>query len=390
MRGKDCVVRCFLICLLFGGLTASKCPPIKVHKDTIIRTKESTRKGAKMLYHTDIQSSRECYELCCETKTCNVGIVHYKKERDRETGEIITQKSCFIFACGTPNRCVFMNHTGYAVIEMRKINRNKHTGKKIHRATEKPIVEEDCPPGTPVAMCARDPCEGKTCHAHKTARCVANYCGGCHAFWYDKQANRVECHAKKTKHHKVIATTPMPTEAPTSPPEEDQEPSEEDQEPFEEDSSENVSEEEVEIRPEDTSGKPTEDPNVADGEDPHRVKEWRTWLSDEREVFTCFEQVTAHRLKQFGQGLFEDNAFMLKLTIFPFPDPQDDLDKSRKPTKIIEPVQASHVTVTLAIALGVCLFILIAVLVKLKCTGPKKKKKFAVDDGDYLINGMYL
>ena len=50
----------------------------------------------------------------------------------------------------------------------------------------------------------------------------------------------------------------------------------------------------------------------------------------------------------------------------------------------------SPISLSLLIALSICIIILVAVIVKLKCLGPKKKKKFAVDDGDYLINGMYL
>lgn len=42
-----------------------------------------------------------------------------------------------------------------------------------------------------------------------------------------------------------------------------------------------VNEEEVDVGPEDTSGKPTEGPfvpNEQTEDDPHRVKQWRTWL----------------------------------------------------------------------------------------------------------------
>ena len=116
---------------IFEGLRSSKCPPIKVKKDTIIRTKESIRNGAKLLFRTDVESSRECYELCCEKKACSVGVMHYKRVRGF-TGVTETQKTCFIFACGTPSRCTFMNHTGYAIIEMER-------GKTKQQPTNKPL-----------------------------------------------------------------------------------------------------------------------------------------------------------------------------------------------------------------------------------------------------------
>ncbi len=58
--------------------------------------------------------------------------------------------------------------------------------------------------------------------------------------------------------------------------------------------------------------------------------------------------------------------------------------------RIESKLNGSDTTLSLAIALTVCVVVLVAVIVKLKCRGPKTKKKFAVDDGDYLINGMYL
>ena len=55
----------------------------------------------------------------------------------------------------------------------------------------------------------------------------------------------------------------------------------------ESESDNNVNEEEVEIKPEDTGGKPTEDPDYGTGteEDPHAVKEWRTWVDSGDEKF---------------------------------------------------------------------------------------------------------
>ncbi len=48
-----------------------------------------------------------------------------------------------------------------------------------------------------------------------------------------------------------------------------------------------MNEEEVEIRPEDTEGKPTEDPNSPDANpDPHRRKQFRTWLDSRDDYVT--------------------------------------------------------------------------------------------------------
>ena len=130
------ILAAVIISLLLPGLNAAKkCPPIKVRKDTIIRTRESLDNGARLLFRTDVDSSRECYELCCERKSCNIGVMHYKKRRDEISGEPMTYKTCFLFACGSPNLCSFMNHTGYAIIELergRKKPKKAASKKKPH------------------------------------------------------------------------------------------------------------------------------------------------------------------------------------------------------------------------------------------------------------------
>lgn len=366
---KNFIILTVLLALLTQGLTASKCPPIKIRKDTIIRTKESIDNGARMLFRSDIDSSRECYEICCERKSCNVGIVHYKKKRDKSTGEVVTSKTCFVFACGSPNLCIFMNHTGYAVIEMQ---RKKAKAKVKPVEIVHPIDEEDCPAGSPVAMCSEDPCKRATCPGHKSARCVANYCGGCNAFFYNNKGKKIQCGEKKLK-AKTVKSQAMPTKAAST--EEEKSSAEE---PNKDDT--NVNEEEVEIKPEDTGGRPTEDPNSPDeNEDPHKVKQFRTWLDAGEDYITENPLKTTKTPASVSKA--NNNGT------------QDDLisinNESRKSTGHGKK-RESRVTLTLAIALGICIVVLLAVLVKLKCMGPKKKKKFAVDDGDYLINGMYL
>ncbi|XP_072050232.1 uncharacterized protein [Amphiura filiformis] len=53
----------------------------------------------------------------------------------------------------------------------------------------------DCPPEVPVVACAKDPCVVNSCAADPTARCEANYCGGCNAIFYDENDLEVDCSA---------------------------------------------------------------------------------------------------------------------------------------------------------------------------------------------------
>ncbi|CAF1035266.1 unnamed protein product [Rotaria sordida] len=50
-----------------------------------------------------------------------------------------------------------------------------------------------CPPGQNEVQCKKDPCEGATCPAYPTAKCVSNYCGGCNALWYKADGTSVSC-----------------------------------------------------------------------------------------------------------------------------------------------------------------------------------------------------
>ncbi|CAH1270246.1 PEBP1 [Branchiostoma lanceolatum] len=63
-----------------------------------------------------------------------------------------------------------------------------------------------CPPGVRQVRCARDPCEVVRCPAHPDAQCLANYCGGCNAVFYDNDGNRVDCDQ--------VTTTQPPTRPP--------------------------------------------------------------------------------------------------------------------------------------------------------------------------------
>lgn len=45
--------------------------------------------------------------------------------------------------------------------------------------------DSSCPRGTPTVNCFVDPCMATSCPGVKDAKCVANYCGGCNALWYN-------------------------------------------------------------------------------------------------------------------------------------------------------------------------------------------------------------
>ncbi len=55
--------------------------------------------------------------------------------------------------------------------------------------TEKCLVSQLCPDGRPPVACLVNPCEVTKCPQHPRARCVANYCGGCHADFFVGEKN---------------------------------------------------------------------------------------------------------------------------------------------------------------------------------------------------------
>ncbi|MDD9966114.1 MAG: BPTI/Kunitz domain-containing protein [Myxococcales bacterium] len=54
-----------------------------------------------------------------------------------------------------------------------------------------------------LVQCLVDPCQNTTCDAHPNATCQADYCGGCHALFFDEGGNRVECNIFCTQDAKV-------------------------------------------------------------------------------------------------------------------------------------------------------------------------------------------
>jgi len=63
----------------------------------------------------------------------------------------------------------------------------------------KPIEETQgmCPEGVVPVACYLNPCDSAACPAHPNAVCIANYCGGCNAVFYDADGNHLQdCHGE--------------------------------------------------------------------------------------------------------------------------------------------------------------------------------------------------
>lgn len=108
------------------------CPPIHVQKNRILRTKESLNNGAKYIRRQFVNSAKECYNLCCETNDCNLGMLSYKNS-SIALGEI--DRTCYLFDCGSPSKCAFSSYKHYATIEFEdssdkssKIDQNPKSG----------------------------------------------------------------------------------------------------------------------------------------------------------------------------------------------------------------------------------------------------------------------
>ena len=55
-----------------------------------------------------------------------------------------------------------------------------------------------CRDGSEPVNCFADPCEVSSCPAFPNARCVANFCGGCNATYFDENGNDVTSRCRGT------------------------------------------------------------------------------------------------------------------------------------------------------------------------------------------------
>lgn len=364
-----------ILCFGFSGILivtsnedvlSTECPKPNVRKRTIIRSAASIQNGAKLLQKLTVESARNCYSACCNTKDCNVAVMHYKQEYTDE-GEEIMKKFCFLFDCGSSDSvCTYDDHSRYAVIEVPK-NRNignvdiipttfstttttTTTTTKIPTtlapATEKVtkkmeeksgISGEKCPPGAPVAMCADDPCKGKSCTLYVDAVCKPSYCGGCYAKFYDASGVQVKCE-KEVKTNMVDGHN-----------EEDVQVAQIDY---------------AETPQESLPGRahPTKKEKPTEGEDPYFNSDRRMWVDGKE---------TGHLTNATGPGATDTSPVKIN-------------------EKRVIVVNNSLMSVPLLIALLISIVLIIGLIYRFKCAPKGKPKKFPVDDGDYLINGMYL
>lgn len=392
------ILSCHCFTFLVSGAIDSTCPKPKVRKQTIIKPNISMDNGAKLLYMKKVQKAHQCYDLCCKERECNTAVMHYKQVDDETTGETIITKQCFLFACGSPSVCSFDEHGKYAVIELpgkdvAPVIATEPPAPEIATTPEKVVEIEsqpkpkqtECPPGVPMPMCSKDVCLTKTCPAHPKATCKMNFCGGCfHDFFLD--GKKVDCdNFVKQESAVPSAQVAEPTtvkqeessigsgakeETNNIKPKTDVEdtasvvPMESNEEAV------LVSVEDVEEAPEETI--PGEEPKKEDKpkkeeEDPYFQTERRKWL----DTRTVEPKTTERKASE--------------------PPREQPPTASGTQNVIVTTIRESTLlSVPLLVALIVCLLLLFVIVYRLKCAKRGKPKKFQVDDGDYLINGMYL
>lgn len=335
-----------------GVVLSQQCLQPTVHKRTIIRSAESIQNGAILLHKLVVSSARVCYEECCKSQYCNVAVMHYKEEY-APNGNSFMKKYCFMFDCKNPSVCSYDEHSGYAIIEISKLHTQAPLKIENPSISNKPVTdilkplattdiplenhdEEKCPLGVPVAMCADDPCLVTKCESHKDAFCKRNYCGGCSANFYDEGGNRLQCSTvspKKTGEEVEVASA----------------------------SYEETPVESLPLAP-NKSAKATDK-----GEkDPYFQSDRRQWVDGNE---------PGHLI----------NASVPKTTKSPI----ITTSTVTQPSKVIF-VNNSFMSIPLLIALCICIMLIVGLIYRFRCAGRGKPKKFPVDDGDYLINGMYL
>lgn len=197
---------------------------------------------------------------------------------------------------------------------------------------------EKCPPGAPVAMCADNPCDKKTCPSHKNAVCKPSFCGGCYAKFYDIQEKEVQCTEQTLKSSS---------------------------------DGKNRNEETLEVASTDYEEEPVDElPGPAKLShpdptgDPYFQSERRKWVDGTE---------TGH----LTNATIPDEKPKKK----PVPDGT---------SKKVIVVNNSFMSIPLLIALCICILLILGLIYRFKCAPRGKVKKVPVDDGDYLINGMYL
>ena len=88
--------------------TAGQIVNPSVRKRTEIQKDFSLRNGAISIGSKIVKDATECYNLCCgryDTDGCNLAQMHYRQVSGLD-GEDSVQKSCYLYACGSPSKCL--------------------------------------------------------------------------------------------------------------------------------------------------------------------------------------------------------------------------------------------------------------------------------------------
>lgn len=318
---------CYLLAL--EGVPEAECPQPVVKKRTIIRAKESRENGAEPIGKFVVDSARQCYSRCCKEASCNVAIMYYKQVSEDEKME----KHCFLFDCKSPSVCSYDNHDRYAVIEVPKpMSVKKTTPKKEH--------EEQCPPGAPVAMCSADPCQGQSCAGHPDAVCKPSFCGGCFAKFYNTSGKEIVCTTRETKKKNEEAVL--------------------------------VASVDYQETPEESLPGPAS--IVGTTKDPYFQSDRRIWIDGDNPGH-LFNGSTGELSPTTSHG--EDSST------------NQSQEKGQDEERVIV-VNNSFMSIPMFIALCICILLIVGLIYRFKFAARGKPKKVPVDDGDYLINGMYL
>jgi len=368
------------------GAEADTCPKPSVHKNNMIV-------GGIKLWGSpkSVDSAKECYAKCCSFKMynsykCTTAVINYERRFIRGNGgrdqEQVT-KMCELYDCRPSKQvdgstCGKISHNSYAIIELpiedndvsptvelpeatkeKKVETEMpitttKRNKKIQTTTVPNLVREEaktlCPNNNQV-NCFIDPCSTEGCPAHPTAICKPNYCGGCNAHFYLNSV-RVHCEIKKTT---TALLNTEPAQKATM-------------------QVKQANEEAVIVGESDYGEKPDEKlPSASDEDtdDEYYQGEHRAWITEKVHLVTSPTK---------------------KPTVAQHP--MNDPPLERVP---VVPVKddsglTSVTAIPLLVALIVCIIALIVIVLKYRfhCSKRGKPRKFKIDDGDYLINGMYL
>ncbi|XP_032241087.1 uncharacterized protein LOC5515582 [Nematostella vectensis] len=422
MASRACcrILFSLLLVSLFANVFPSAqdgCPKIQVKKNQILRTKEALNNGAKYLKRAVISTARECYNLCCRHSSCNLAMISYTNS----TSGSDAVRMCYLFDCGSPSKCMYAPYSHYATIEFddrEDYLESDLFGKMRNEQKAKPKTshhrDEDCPPGAPTAMCSSNPCDVASCPGHPYASCKPSFCGTCHAQFYDDDGIPVNCHVSgfnsKAKKKKIPS---LQTDWITDYLKDQNNPMKSQPKDSDKDQAKEGTgwDDKTQI---DEIG--TKQPQQT--EEPFH--QWREFL-DNNPKYGKVKKVTEkpkpvpkptqkpkHTAKPKTHPIVHPKTHPMPTTLakapltYPskanpeVPKPDEDVVKPNISDVVV--IETSHLRIVenkavlpLAIFLVVAIVMLLVVALRLRIVKSRlRRKTFATDDADYLINGMYL